>query len=149
MLIEPIRVEPGGARVELRFPAPVARVFSTLSDLRTMETWWPEHRTYKLLRGDGGAGSLYGWTYRIFGLPLAGVTRVLTRDADERFTYRAGMPGVGILLDYRFAPDGDDARVSVTLRTVLARLPGFAGRLIPEMTRSYDKLEALVSRRPG
>lgn len=149
MLLDPIRPEPGGARALLRFPAPVSRVFSTISDLHTMETWWPEHRTYRLLRGDGGAGSLYGWTYRIFGLTVGGLTRVLARDADARFAYRAGLPGMGIKIDYRFEPDGDGARVSVTLRTLLARLPGFEARLVPEMSRAYERLEALVSPPPG
>jgi uncharacterized protein YndB with AHSA1/START domain len=149
MLIEPIHPVPGGAEAELRFAAPLAEVFRTISDLHSMERWWPEHRTYRLLRGDGGAGSLYGWTYWLGLVPTAGLTRVLAREPDARFRYRAGFPGMGIELDYRFRADGEGTRASVSLRSLLARLPGFHARLLPEMARSYALLEELLRASPA
>jgi len=145
MLIAPIRPVPGGVDAALRFPAPLAQVFRTISDLHRMEVWWPEHRTYRLLRGDGGAGSLYGWTYWLGKVPTAGFTRVLAREPDAHFAYRAGFPGTAIQLDYRFREDEGGTRADLSLRTLLAYLPGFKARIVPEMTRSYALLEGLLT----
>lgn len=145
MLIEPPRAVPGGLDAELRLPVPVDVAFAYISDLRHMETWWPEHRSYRLLRGDGGEGSLYGWTYRLHGLPAAGLTRVLVCERNERFEYRAGLPGLGIRIAYRFSAEGDATRARFSLRTLLARLPGFASNAVPEATRAFALLEAALA----
>jgi uncharacterized protein YndB with AHSA1/START domain len=141
MLLEPIHRAPGGLHTELRLPAPLAKVFDYLSDLRNMAIWWPEHRIYRRLKGDGSAGSLYVWTYAVRGIPVAGYTRVLAREPNERFEYRAGLPGLGVRIAYRFSADGDATRISFSMSTLLAHLPGFEANAIPEATCAFARLE--------
>lgn len=150
MLTEPIQVAADGLRAELRIDAPAGAVFDHVSDLRNMETWWPEHPVYRRLRGDGGAGTLYGWVYVVRGFPFLGVSRVLARASGQRFEYRAGPPGVGIRIGYRFVPEGGATRVRFSFLSPLARAPQFAAHLVPEVTRALDRLaEHLAGARTG
>jgi uncharacterized protein YndB with AHSA1/START domain len=150
VLIEPIQVAADGLRAELRVDAPVSAVFDFISDLRNMETWWPEHPVYRRLRGDGGAGTLYAWVYMVRRLPVIGISRVLAREPGGRFEYRAGPPGVGIRIGYRFTAEGDATRVRFSFLTLLARAPGFAAHLVPEVTSALDRLaEHLAGVRTG
>jgi hypothetical protein len=144
VLFGPIQTAADGLRAEVRVDASTRAVFDYVSDLRNMETWWPEHPMYRRLRGDGGRGTLYAWIYMARGFPVAGVSRVLARDAAERFEYRAGPPGVGVRIGYRFAPDGSSTRIGFSFLTFLARAPGFATHLVPEVTRALDRLAALI-----
>jgi Polyketide cyclase / dehydrase and lipid transport len=140
MLIEPIQDTADGLRADLHVDAPVGAVSDYVGDLRNMPTWWPEHPVYRRLRGEGGAGSLYAWIYRVGGFPFAGFSRVLVREAGERFEYRAGPPVVGIRIGYRFTPDRDGTRVAFSFLTPLGRVPAFAHHLVPEVTRALDRL---------
>ena len=144
MLLSPIRPVSGGLEAELHLPASPAVVFAYVSDLHHMESWWPEHRHYRLLRGDGRAGSLYGWTYSLRGVPAAGLTRIVTHEPSERFGYRAGLPGLAIHIDYRFTPDGDGTLAAFSMRTVLAHLPGFRSISIPETAAAFERLARAV-----
>ncbi len=147
MLLQPIDTAADGLRAELRIEAPVATVFRYISDLRTMVSWWPEHPVYRRLTGDGGAGSLYAWVYRVGIFPVAaGLTRVLVRDPGERFEYRAGPPFVGLRIGYRFTPDGEATRVGFSFLSPLARSSRFGEHLIPEVTRAFERLDAAFSR---
>jgi hypothetical protein len=139
VLIQPMDVDPMGLRAVHRIEAPVETVASYVGDLANMRTWWPEHPVYRRLYGDGGAGSLYAWIYVVRGVPVAGVSRVLARDA-QRFEYRAGPPGVGVRFAYRFEPDGRATRLRASCSTFFARLPGFAAHFVPEVTRALDRL---------
>ena len=146
MLLEPIQSAADGLRADLHVEAPTATVFDYVSDLRTMETWWPEHPFYRRLRGDGGAGSLYAWVYRVGAFPVAGLSHVLACDAGERFEYRAGPPGVGIRIGYRFTPERDGTRVRFSFLSFFARAPAFGTHLVPEVTRALDRLAAILAR---
>ena len=146
MLLGPIQVSPDGLRADVRVDAPVRAVFDHISDLHTMESWWPEHPVYRRLRGDGGAGSLYAWVYVVQRFPIPGLSRVLVRAPDTRFEYRAGPPGVGIRIGYRFTPEADGTRIGFSFLSPFARAPSFAAHLVPEVSRALDRLAAHLAR---
>lgn len=140
MILSPVTATPEGLSAELSFAAPVSRVFSYITDLHHMEVWWPEHRLYRRLHGDGGAGSIYTWIY-VFGfLPTLGVSRVVACDRDERFAYQVLLAGVPIHMEYRFSRDGEGTRATFDMRSLLARLPGFSSMSVPEASRAFERL---------
>ena len=140
VLVKPIEIANDEVRAELRVEAPADTVFDYLSDLRNMVVWWPEHPVYRLLRGDGAAGSIYLWRYSVRGFPLVGYSRVLVRERHTRFEYRVGPPGVGARFSYRFTDEGDSTRIDVSCVTLFARLGGFAAQIVPEVTRAFERL---------
>jgi uncharacterized protein YndB with AHSA1/START domain len=149
MLLEPIQTAPDGIRADLRIDAPVSAVFDHVSDLRNMQTWWPEHPVYRRLRGDGGPGTLYAWIYMVRGFPVAGWSRVLVRDRGERFAYRAGPPGVGVRIGYRFAAEPGGTRVAFSFLSFFGRAPAFAAHLVPKVSRALDRLAENLARATG
>lgn len=102
-------------------------VFDYVSDLRHMPTWWPSHRTYWRLLGNGGAGTLYGWTMPHGPLwpelPFAGLTAVTTFERPTRFTYRIFSPGLFTQMRYLFVAAAGGTRISLTASSAG---PGFS-----------------------
>ncbi len=123
--------------------APLAQVFSYVTDLRNMETFWPEHWRYRRLFGEGGAGTRYGWLYVAAGLPVVGITTIDTL-VPGRFEYHTGVPGLRLHVTWQFAEEGTGTRVQTRLRTVAARLPFFARRAGAEMSSALDRLSAAL-----
>ena len=128
---------------EALIEAPLAQVFSYVTDLRNMETFWPEHWRYRRLFGEGDAGTRYGWLYVLFGLPVPGITTI---DAVEpgRFEYHTGLPGLRISVCWEFTEEGRATRVRARMRTVLSRLPLFARRTGAELTSALGRLSAAL-----
>ncbi|APR88644.1 hypothetical protein A7982_13993 [Minicystis rosea] len=147
MLLDPIQATRDGLRAELRFSTGADALFAYVSDLRNMEVWWPEHRVYRRVRGDGGVGSLYAWVFTVGVLPSVGFTRVTAHEPAKRFAYRVSAMGLPVHIAYRFEPDGDGTRATFTLRTLLARAPGFASTAVAMVTRAFERLDANVTPR--
>ena len=142
MLLAPVQSSAEGIRADLRVDAPVARVFAHVSDLHNMETWWPEHPVYRRLLGDGGPGTLYAWIYVARGVPVPGLSRVLTRDPSSRFEYHAGPPIVGFRIGYHFTAEERATRVAFWFLSPAGRFKAFGEHLVPEITRALDRLAA-------
>jgi hypothetical protein len=142
VLLAPVQPSADGIRAEIRVDAPAAAVFAHVSDLHNMETWWPEHPVYRRLHGDGGPGTHYAWIYVARGVPVPGYSRVVTREPEKLFEYRAGPPLVGIRIGYRFAAEDRATRVSFWFLSPFARARAFGEHLVPEVTRALDRLAA-------
>ena len=146
VLLAPIQASPDGLRAELRVEAPARAVSDYVSDLRNMETWWPEHPVYRRLLGDGGPGSRYAWIYVARGVPVPGFSRVIAREPGALFEYRAGPPLIGIRIGYRFTPEEGATRVAFWFLSPFARAPAFAAHLVPEVERALDRLADRLAR---
>lgn len=139
-----VQIDAGGGciRGEVLVLAPAAAVFAHVAELRNMESWWPEHRRYRRLTGDGGAGTRYWWIYSVLGLPVLGTTRIEEREAPVRLVYQTGLTAMRVRMAYDFAQEGAGTRVRVQMRTPAARLPAFARRASAELLRSLGLLRA-------
>jgi uncharacterized protein YndB with AHSA1/START domain len=132
----------GTVRGEVLVPAAPSSVFAYVRELRNMESWWPEHRRYRRLTGDGGTGTRYFWLYVNMGLPIIGTTRIEAHEPPARLAYRTGLTGLRIRMEYDFAPEGPGTRVHVEMRTPAAGLPLFARRAAAEISRALRRLAA-------
>jgi hypothetical protein len=131
---------------ELFLPRSSAEVFSYVSDLSNMEVWWPEHTRYRRLRGSGDRRTVYGWTYRIGKVSIAGLTFVAVHEPPSRFAYRAVGPGFVFRMAWEFAAEAGGTRARIEARTPMLRL-GFARRqFAAEVTRSLERLSQALTR---
>ena len=73
--------------------------------------------------------------------------------SDAGADVRLLLPGLPAIVDSvqgtRTLLDTGPCFGALRVRLLLARMPGFEARLVPEMTRAYERLETLVSPPPG
>ena len=137
-------VENGRGIAEVIVPRSVEAVFDYVSDLRHLETWWPEHQVYRRLYGDGGRGTIYAWAMRRgpvpFAPPFAGLTIVTFRRRATRFAYRILAPGLLTRMTYDFSPTAGGTHVALESRSAAYRLAFFARRFPAHVTPALDTL---------
>ena len=119
-------------------------VFGYLADLRNMVTWWPEHPSYARLHGDGGNGTIYGWTYFASPVGALGISIVRAYDPGRRFAYRVAGTGVWVKAEYTLTAEEGGTLLTVEMRTPLLRLPLFAPRFGAEVSRALDRLALAI-----
>jgi len=134
----------GRGVAEVVVPRPLEAVFDYVSDLRHLETWWPEHQVYRRLYGNGGRGTLYAWAMRRgpipFAPPVAGLTIVTFRRRATRFAYRILAPGLLTRMTYDFAPTAGGTRVALESRSAAYRLAFFSRNFPAHVTPALDTL---------
>jgi uncharacterized protein YndB with AHSA1/START domain len=139
-------MSPGCGTGEVLVPQPLDVVFDYVADLRHMTKWWPEHHTYRRLRGDGGRGAIYAWTTTSFGgFPLPGLTFVTAHERPTRFAYRVIAPGMTFHMTYRFASVEMGTHVALETRSPLLRLKALQRKYPEEVARTLDRLAATLT----
>jgi uncharacterized protein YndB with AHSA1/START domain len=136
------RTESGRGFGEVFIPRSPDDVFSYLTNLSNMVTWWPEHRHYKRLRGDGTTGSLYGWTYVMPMLAAVGITSIREYQPASRFAYRVIGTGFTMRLEYTLTPENGGTRLNLLVQGMLLRIAFGRKMFAEEVVRSLDKLVA-------
>ncbi len=118
----------------LTIDAPIGEVYALARDPRRWNTWWPNLSASKLVRGDGGAGSVVEHTYRILGIPIGVTTRVLEdgRDGDTA-RWKGAIDGP---LDgeqtwsYRSVAEGAETEVTAEVDYTV---PGILGKVADDL----------------
>jgi hypothetical protein len=111
-----------------------------------MPIWWPEHRVYKRLVGDGGPGTFYAMVYQPTPIPVLASTIVEALEPAAFFAYYAGYPGVCFRIAYRFGALGDDTRLEFTAFSFLLPPPSFGNISPDELGRALARLAQILAR---
>jgi uncharacterized protein YndB with AHSA1/START domain len=133
-----------GLRGEITIAAPVARVARYVCDLGNMPIWWPEHRVYRRVLGDGGPGTLYVMVYQPTPLPVLASTVVEALEPGAFFAYYAGYPGVAFRIEYRFAAVGEGTRLEFTAYSFLLPPPAFGNISPADLERALRRLAQIL-----
>lgn len=134
------------ADVLLPAEPPVVRAY--LADLRHLERWWPEHRYYRRVRGDGGPGTRYFWIYVAMGTILPGLTRI-EANSPELLIYRTAMAGLPIRMRYELRPALPGTALSVEMDCLGLRLPLFARTTGKQLAAALARLTAVFAPEPA
>lgn len=144
MLEPPVpTVEDGVLRVETLVPGSPEAVLGYVAELRNMERWWPEHRRYRRLSGDGGPGTRYYWIYAAKGGVLLGLTCIEER-APGLLAYRTALAGLPVRMRYQLLPEGASTRVRAEMRCVGLRLRLFARGVSAEVVAALARLSRVA-----
>jgi hypothetical protein len=139
-------VRDGAGYAEVVVSRPVEAVFDYVSDLRHMPIWWPSHRSYRRLVGDGGRGTVYAWVMPQsplpFGVPIGGITIVTILERPTRFSYRIVTLGLFSQMNYSFLGVQGGTRISLEVPSVL---PAFPDHTIPALDGLAATLSGSVS----
>jgi hypothetical protein len=146
-----VEAQPSGLHGEVIVAAPLSRVSSYVCDLQNMPVWWPEHRVYQRLVGDGGPGTLYAMLYQPTPIPVlaSSLVEALQPGAPEAyFAYYAGYPGVCFRMIYRFGAVPEGTRLAFdALSFLLPPLPW--GTISPaELSRALANLADILAVAP-
>ncbi len=91
--------------------APVDKVFSYITDPANEMEWLPSITDIRDITGQG-VGKRYGFTYKMFGLPLKGQSEVLEYTPNQRYVIKS-MGGIVSNWTWTFSPEDGGTRVDV------------------------------------
>jgi uncharacterized membrane protein len=93
--------------------APVAKVFSYISNPTNQLEWLPSITNVRDVNGEG-TGQTFSWTYKMAGLPLKGKTETVDYSENKRIGLKT-TGGVRSTWNWAFSGAGDKTEIELTI----------------------------------
>ena len=91
--------------------APIAKVFSYISDPMNQLEWLPSISSVRNVNGEG-QGQTFSWTYKMGGLPLKGNTETLEHVANKRIVLKTS-GGVASTWTWQFSRAANETEIDL------------------------------------
>ena len=138
------------AKVErsMLIKAPVEKVFAYVSDPANEMEWLPGITDIRDITGQG-VGKRYGFTYKLFGLPLKGQSEVVELVPNQRYVTKS-TGGIQSTFTWTFKPEAGGTRLSVVVEyTIPVPVLGKVGERLAlgQVEREADMAAANIKAR--
>jgi len=128
--------------------APVDKVFTYVSDPANEMEWLPGITDIRDITGQG-VGKRYGFTYKLFGLPLKGQSEVVELVPNQRYVTKS-TGGIQSTFTWTFKPEAGGTRLSVVVEyTIPVPVLGKVGERLAlgQVEREADMAAANIKAR--